>query len=94
MIRPAFGLSPLVPLNEASVVIVPLPWASSKTVPSPMALRRRCAVQIAAAVHDQAGIGVDAVGAVERSQRGDGAAAAGPARKPCRRSSASADVVP
>ncbi len=34
MIRPAYGLAPLVPLNEASVVIVPLPWASSKTVPS------------------------------------------------------------
>ena len=34
MIRPAYGFAPLVPLNEASVVIVPLPWASSKTVPS------------------------------------------------------------
>ena len=31
------GLAPLVPLNEASVVSVPLPWASSKTVPSPEA---------------------------------------------------------
>ena len=32
--RPAYGYAPLVPLNEASVVIVPLPWATSKTVPS------------------------------------------------------------
>ena len=37
MIRPAYGFAPLVPLNEASVVIVPLPLASSKTVPSPEA---------------------------------------------------------
>ena len=33
MITPPYGYSPLVPLNEASVVIVPLPWANSKTVP-------------------------------------------------------------
>ena len=57
MIRPAYGCSPLVPLNEASVVIVPLPWASSKTVPSPLSASvGRCAVQIAAAVHDQAAV--------------------------------------
>ena len=31
------GSAPLVPLNEASVVIVPLPLAISKTVPSPLA---------------------------------------------------------
>ena len=67
---------PLVPLNEASVVIVPLPGASSKTVPSFVgASPSRRAVEIAAAVHDQAGIGEAAVGAVERSQRGDRAAA-------------------
>ena len=34
MIRLARGVAPLVPLNEASVVIVPLPLASSNTVPS------------------------------------------------------------
>ena len=34
MTRAASGLSPLVPLNEASVVIVPLPLANSNTVPS------------------------------------------------------------
>ena len=34
--RPA-GKAPLSPLNEARVVIVPLPAASSKTVPSPLA---------------------------------------------------------
>ena len=34
MISAASGSAPLVPLNEASVVIVPLPWASSNTVPS------------------------------------------------------------
>ena len=33
-IRPATGSEPLVPLNEARVVGVPLPCASSKTVPS------------------------------------------------------------
>jgi len=33
-IRPASGKAPLVPLNEASVVIVLLPLASSNTVPS------------------------------------------------------------
>ena len=76
MIRPAIGFAPLVPLNEASVVIVPLPLASSKTVPSSRgASRRRCAEQIAAAVHDQAAHAGCAVGAVERSQRGDRAAA-------------------
>ena len=43
------------PLNDARVVIVPLPLASSKTVPSPLAPPSYgCAVQIAAAVHDQA----------------------------------------
>ena len=78
MIRPAYGFAPLVPLNEASVVIVPLPWASSKTVPSfGGASTIRCAVQVAAAVHDQAGIRVCTVGAVERGQRGDRAAALG-----------------
>ena len=55
MIRAASGFSPLVPLNEASVVIVLLPWASSKTVPSSVgASPRRGAVQVAAAVHDHA----------------------------------------
>ena len=34
MTRAGLRLAPLVPLNEASVVIVPLPWASSKTSPS------------------------------------------------------------
>ena len=34
MITPPYGPWPSVPLNEASVVIVPLPLASSKTVPS------------------------------------------------------------
>ena len=33
--RPALGNSPLVPLNEARVVMVPLPGATSNTVPSP-----------------------------------------------------------
>ena len=37
MIKFAKGLSPLVPLNDASAVIVPLPLASSNTVPSPRA---------------------------------------------------------
>ena len=74
----ARGVAPLVPLNEASVVIVPLPWASSNTVPSASgASRRRCAVQVAAAVHDQRGIRSCPVGAVERGQRGDRAAALG-----------------
>ena len=59
------------------MVIVPLPWASSKTVPSPVRSRRRCAVEIAAAVHDQGGLGCCTVGAVEGSQRGDRAAAVG-----------------
>ena len=36
MISAGIGISPLVPLNEASVVIVPLPSASSKTVPQPI----------------------------------------------------------
>ena len=55
MIRAAAGCAPLVPLNEASVVIVPVPWASSNTVPSfaaPPVVRRT--VQIAATVHDRA----------------------------------------
>ena len=34
MTRPADGSVPLVPLNDARVVMVPLPLASSKTVPS------------------------------------------------------------
>src|SRR5262249_8528293 len=34
MITPAYGYAPLVPLNEASAVIAPLPLASSKTVPT------------------------------------------------------------
>ena len=76
-IRLASGFDPLVPLNEASVVIVPLPWATSNTVPSSRGTsRRRCAEEIAAAVHDQAGRGCT-VGAVERGQRGDRAAALG-----------------
>src|ERR1700693_2288250 len=37
MIRREEGFAPLLLLNEASVVILPLPWASSKTVPSPKA---------------------------------------------------------
>ena len=37
MTRPAIGLAPLVPLNEASVVSAPLPWVNSNTVPSPEA---------------------------------------------------------
>ena len=37
MISAANGLAPLAPLNEASAVSVPLPLASSKTVPSPAA---------------------------------------------------------
>jgi hypothetical protein len=37
MSRLACGIEPLVPLNEASVVIVLLPWANSNTVPSPEA---------------------------------------------------------
>ena len=57
MIRASSGTAPSVPLNETSVVIVPLPWASSNTVPSSEAASQcRCAVEIAAAVHDQAGI--------------------------------------
>src|SRR5262249_26238025 len=34
MIRPPVGPTPSAPLNEASLVIVPLPLTSSKTVPS------------------------------------------------------------
>ena len=57
--HPGMRFTPLVPLNEASVVIVPLPWANSKTVPAVLADLEsasifRCAVQIAVAVHDQA----------------------------------------
>ena len=57
MIRPASGFAPLVPLNEASVVIVPLPGPARKPCRRSRRLHRRCAVQVAAAVHDQAGIG-------------------------------------
>ena len=55
IISPDCERSPGAALKEASVVIVPLPLASSKTVP-PLcrASNRRCTVQIAAAVHDQA----------------------------------------
>ena len=118
MTRPAYGFAPLVPLNEASVVIVPLPLASSNTaptspapptdsvpyrlplpsmisepygmehkasvviVPLPLASSKivpafEVAVQIAAAIHDQAGHRLCPIGAVKRSQRGDRAGAVG-----------------
>ena len=67
------------PLNEASVVIVPLPCGQLEN--RAVAGRRLPpigrAVQIAAAVHDQAGQRAFPVGAVERGQGGDRAAALG-----------------
>ena len=66
----------MVPLKEARVVMVPLLLTHSNTVPSPL---RAAAVggaeEIAAAVLDQAGVGVGPVGAVEGGEGGDGAAA-------------------
>ena len=74
--RPPSGSAPLVPLKEARVVMVPLPAATSNTVPSPDAPPViGGAEEIAAAVLDQAGLGVGPVGAVEGGQGGDGAAA-------------------
>ena len=66
------------PLNEASVVMMPLPSAISNTVPSVgRAAVLGGAEEIAAAVLDQAAIGIGPVGAVERGERGDDAAAVG-----------------
>ena len=74
--RPPSGLAPLVPLKEARVVMVPLPCCTSNTVPSSgRAAIRRGAEEIAAAVLDQAAVGVGPVGAVEGGEGGDGAAA-------------------
>ena len=65
------------PLKEASAVMVPLPAASSKTVPWLAHRQRRRAVEVALRVTHQAGKWIAPVGAVEVGERGDGAAAGG-----------------
>jgi len=63
----AWGFVPLVPLNDATVVIELLPLAISKIVPSLLAPPAKVgAVEVAAGVEDQRGLGVCAVGAGEQ----------------------------
>ena len=94
MIKEPSGSNPAYSLNEASLVIVPLPLASSNTVPVHSTFPRCCAVEIAAGVHDQTGIRICPVGAVERSQRGDRATAAGQLEHRAVASAPPADAVP
>ena len=71
-IRPASGYDPFVPLNVARVLSACVPAATSNTVPLPFGPAVTCrAVQVAAGVGDQAGIGISPVRAIERNQGGE-----------------------
>ena len=96
MISPAYGFSPLAAVNEASVVIVPLPWASSNTVPSPERAVHQYAVpkRLPLLSMIRAAYWVFTVGAVEGSQGSDRAAALGQLENGAVARGASSDVVP